>query len=167
MVLPIFKHVSASVSRGERIDHDPNPDLRERKLLHDRWRGRAHGQTRALQDEQDRAAARLQAITRGIAERSRKGKRRRKKPRIRRRRRTRGAACCGRAGPASRCRRRPLVEGRYRSLRAAADDSESEYEDDDEPRCRPVLRMGDNVNAGCVSRHGKSRVTRAVDRRSQ
>ena len=35
VVLPIFKHVSASVSRGERIDHDPNPDLRERKLLHD------------------------------------------------------------------------------------------------------------------------------------
>ena len=132
------------MSRGERIDHDPNPDLRERKLLHDRWRAERTVK-RALQTNKDRAAARLQAITRGNAERSRKGKRRRKSSaECRRRRRTRGAACCGRAGPASRCRRRPLRQGRYRSLRATADDSESEYEDDDEPRCRPVLRMKDS-----------------------
>ena len=50
----------------------------------------------------------------------------------------------GRSGfalPAAPARARPG----YRSLRAARDDSESEYEDDDEPRCRPVLRMKDNV----------------------
>ena len=144
VVLPIFKHVSASVSRGERIDHDPNPDLRERKLLHDRWRAERTVK-RALQDEQDRAAARLQAITRGNAERSRKGKRRRRKARApppppdpRRRVLRKGRS--GFALPAA-----PSRQGRYRSLRAAADDSESEYEDDDEPRCRPVLRMKDNV----------------------
>jgi hypothetical protein len=144
VVLPIFKNVSASVSRGERIDHDPNPDLRERKLLHDRWRAERTVK-RALQDEQDRAAARLQAITRGNAERSRKGKRRRKKPRIpppppdpRRRVLRKGRS--GFALPAA-----PSHRGRYRSLRATADDSESEYEDDGEPRCRPVLRMKDNV----------------------
>ena len=45
-----------------------------------RWRAERTVK-RALQDEQDRAAARLQAITRGNAERSRKGKRRRRKAR--------------------------------------------------------------------------------------
>ena len=86
----------------------------------------------------------MQAITRGNAERSRKGKRRRKKPRMpppppdpRRRVLRKGRS--GFALPAA-----PARWGRYRSLRAA-DDSESEYDDDDEPRCRPVLRMKDNV----------------------
>ena len=98
-----------------------------------------------MQDEQDRAAARLQAITRGNAERSRKGKRRRRKARApppppdpRRRVLRKGRS--GFALPAA-----PTSRGRYRSLRAARDDSESEYEDDDGPRCRPVLRMKDNV----------------------
>ena len=134
VVLPIFKHVSASVSRGERIDHDPNPDLRERKLLH-AVAGRAHGQTRGKTSRT--APRRAGGITRGNAERSRKGKRRRKKsaataadPRRR---------GCGRAGPAA-CRRRPS-SGRYRCLRAPTT-TRRECEDDDEPRCRPVLRMG-------------------------
>ena len=91
---------------------------------------------RALQDEQDRAAARLQAITRGNAERSRKGKRRRKT--------SAAAADAGgvlqRAGPASRSRRR-LPSGALGVFCRPGE--RSGREDDDEPRCRPVLRMRD------------------------